>query len=209
MFTTCKSLVLASNSPRRRAYFADLGLLFSIHAADIDERVGPEENPEAFVRRMAGEKALAVRHMFPGSWIVASDTVVCLDQTILGKPRDMADAVAMLMSLAGREHIVRTGYCVTCEEENVQVVRSVATSVWFADFPLDVARAYAATGEPLDKAGAYGIQGKGAFLVEKVEGSYSNVVGLPLHEVLGELMHWGVVSPSPQVGQSMTRRFPW
>ena len=194
MFKTCKSLVLASNSPRRREYFSDLGLIFTVHAADIDERVADEETPESFVQRMAGEKALAVRHIYPGSWIVAADTVVCLGRSILGKPRDIEDAVAMLMSLAGREHVVRTGYCVTCEEENILVVKSVATSVWFADFSTDVARAYAATGEPLDKAGAYGIQGKGAFLVEKVEGSYSNVVGMPLTEVLGELIRWGVIA---------------
>ncbi len=169
--------------------------MFTVHAADIDERVAKEETPEGFVQRMAREKALAVRHLFPDSWIVAADTVVCLDRAILGKPQDVEDAVAILMSLAGREHIVRTGFCVTCEEANILVSQSVATSVWFADFSVDVARAYAATGESLDKAGAYGIQGKGAFLVEKVEGSYSNVVGMPLHEVLGELIRWGVIAP--------------
>lgn len=195
MFTTIKSLVLASNSPRRQAYFQDLGLKFTVYSADIDEQVGPGEDPEDFVKRMAGEKALAVRHLFPGSWVVAADTVVCLGQTILGKPRDGEDAVAMLMSLAGREHIVRTGFCLSCEEEEIMVVGSVATSVRFADFGVDVARAYAATGEPLDKAGAYGIQGKGAFLVEKIEGSYSNVVGMPLCEVLGELMRRGAIVP--------------
>lgn len=195
MFTTLKPLVLASNSPRRRAYFKDLGLKFTVHSADIDEQVGPGEEPEDFVRRMAREKALAVRHLYPGSWVVAADTVVCLGQTILGKPRDAEDAVALLMSLAGREHIVRTGFCLTCEEEDVLVVASVATTVRFADFSIDVARAYAATGEPLDKAGAYGIQGQGAFLVEKIEGSYSNVVGMPLHEVLGGLMRRGVIAP--------------
>ncbi|MDP3480808.1 MAG: Maf family protein [Desulfoprunum sp.] len=198
MFITRKSLVLASNSPRRREYFRDLGLRFTVHSADIDEQVATGEGPEAFVQRMAREKAMAVRHVFPDSWIVAADTVVCLDQSILGKPRDGEDAVAMLMSLAGREHVVRTGYCVTCEEENVLVVRSVATSVWFNDFSSDVAWAYTATGEPLDKAGAYGIQGRGAFLVEKVEGSYSNVVGLPLCEVLGELIHFGVITSLKQ-----------
>jgi len=193
MFISRKSLVLASNSPRRREYFQDLGLAFSVYAADIDERVAREEDPDAFVRRMAREKAMAVRHLFPGSWVVAADTVVCLGSMILGKPQDEEEAVGMLMSLAGREHVVRTLYCVTCEEEDVLVVSSVATSVWFSEFSLDAARAYAATGESLDKAGAYGIQGKGAFLVEKIEGSYSNVVGIPLHEVLLELLCRGVI----------------
>ncbi len=195
MFVALKSLVLASNSPRRRAFFEDLGLEFAVHSTDIDEGIARDETPERYVRRMAREKAQVVRHLFPDRWIVAADTVVCLDQIILGKPLDREDAVAMLMSLAGREHIVRTAFCVGCEEENVLVLRSLATSVTFAAFSVDIARAYAATGEPLDKAGAYGIQGKGAFLVEKVVGSYSNVVGLPLHEVLGELLLRGVIEP--------------
>ena len=195
MFITQGSLVLASNSPRRREYFRDLGLTFAVHSADIDERVDGEEDPDTFVRRMAREKAVAVRHLFPESWIVAADTVVCLGRTIMGKPINTEEAVAMLMSLAGREHIVRTGYCLACAKENVLVVRSVATSVWFSDFSSEVAMAYAATGEPFDKAGGYGIQGKGAFLVEKIEGSYSNVVGMPLYEVLREMLQRGVIAP--------------
>lgn len=195
MFITQGSLVLASNSPRRREYFRDLGLTFAVHSADIDERVDGEEDPDAFVRRMAREKAVAVRHLFPESWIVAADTVVCLGRTIMGKPINTEEAVAMLMSLAGREHIVRTGYCLACAKENVLVVGSVATSVWFSDFSSEVAMAYAATGEPFDKAGGYGIQGKGAFLVEKIEGSYSNVVGMPLYEVLREMLQRGVIAP--------------
>lgn len=200
MFITLKSLVLASNSPRRKEYFHDLGLEFTVHSADIDERVGIAEDPDLFVLRMAGEKALAVRHLFPSSWIVAADTIVCLDRTILGKPRDTDDAVAMLLALAGREHTVRTGFCVTCEKENVQVLRSVASLVRFADFGEDVARAYAATGESLDKAGAYGIQGKGAFLVAEIVGSYSNIVGMPLYEVVEELVRWQVIRPGRMRG---------
>lgn len=198
MFSILKPLVLASNSPRRREYFRDLGLEFTVHSADIDEQVGVDEEPDAFVLRLAREKALAVRHLFPSSWVVAADTVVCLDRAVLGKPRDVDDAVAMLLALAGREHTVRTGFCVTCEEEDVLVVRSVASLVRFADFNEDVARAYAMTGESLDKAGAYGIQGKGAFLVAKVVGSYSNIVGIPLHEVVEELLQWGVIAPLRQ-----------
>jgi septum formation protein len=200
MFITLKSLVLASNSPRRKEYFHDLGLEFTTHSADIDERAGIDEDPDTFVLRMAGEKALAVRHLFPSSWVVAADTIVCLDRTILGKPRDADDAVAMLLALSGREHTVMTGFCVTCEEQDVHVLRSVASLVRFADFSEDVARAYAETGEPLDKAGAYGIQGKGAFLVTQVVGSYSNIVGMPLHEVVEELVRWQVIKPSRTSG---------
>jgi septum formation protein len=201
MFATLKPLVLASTSPRRQAYFQDLGLNFTVHSADIDEQVGSDEDPEAFVLRLAREKALAIRHLYPSGWIVAADTVVCLDRTILGKPRNTDDAVAMLLALAGREHTVRTGFCVSCEEENILVLRSVASSVWFADFKEDVARAYALTGESLDKAGAYGIQGKGAFLVSRIAGSYSNIVGLPLQEVVEELLRWRVIAPLRQGGQ--------
>jgi septum formation protein len=200
MFVTLKPLVLASTSPRRRAYFEDLGLDFTVCPADIDEQLRTDEDPDHLVLRLAREKALAVRHLFPASWIVAADTVVCAGDEILGKPRDPDEAVSMLMTLAGREHTVRTGFCVTCATEGVLVRRSVISSVWFSDFDEDVARAYAATGEPLDKAGAYGIQGKGALLVERISGSYSSSVGLPLCEVLRELLHNKVVAPLSRDG---------
>ncbi len=195
MFRTLKPLVLASTSPRRQAYFTDLGLEFTVCVAEIDERAMAGEDPEAVVLRLAGEKAAAVRNLHPASWVVAADTVVVIDGRLLGKPRDSEEAVAMLLSLAGREHHVLTGFCVTCGRENARVLQAVASEVRFAAFGPEVARAYAETGEPLDKAGAYGIQGKGAFLVERVSGSYSNIVGMPLHEVLSVLLDFGVVGP--------------
>ena len=200
MFTTLQPLVLASTSPRRRAYFADLGLDFTVCAADIDEQAREGEEPEPFVLRLAGEKAVAVRHLYPSSWVVAADTVVCIDGRLLGKPMDTDDAVEMLMALSGREHHVLTGFCVTCEKEDILVRRAVDSSVRFAAFGREVARAYAETGEPLDKAGAYGIQGKGAFLVERISGSYSNIVGMPLHEVLEVLLERRVVVPGRRRG---------
>ncbi|MBB5347806.1 septum formation protein Maf [Desulfoprunum benzoelyticum] len=200
MFVSLKPLVLASNSPRRRAYFEDLGLHFTVWSADVDEQLRAGEDPEHLVLRLARDKALAVCRLFPASWIVAADTVVCVDGEVLGKPRDAEEAVAMLLALAGREHTVRTGFCVTCAAEGILVRRSVVSSVWFSDFGEDVARAYAATGEPLDKAGAYGIQGKGAFLVQRISGSYSNIVGLPLCEVLRELRRYKVVAPRHRAG---------
>jgi len=200
MFVTLKPLVLASNSPRRRAYFEDLGLDFTVYSTDIDEQLRTDEDPDHLVRRLAREKALAVCHLFPASWVVAADTVVCAGDRVLGKPRDRDEAVSMLLSLAGRMHTVRTGFCVACATEGVDVRRAVVSSVWFSAFGEEVAQAYAATGEPLDKAGAYGIQGKGAFLVERIAGSYSNIVGLPLCQVLRVLLHHKVVAPLRQEG---------
>jgi len=196
MFTTLQPLVLASTSPRRQAYFSDLGLDFTVCAADIDEQAMPGENPESFVLRLAREKAVAVRDLYPESWVVAADTVGSIDGRLLGKPRDTEEAVAMLLALSGREHHVLTGFCVTCRKEDVLVTQAVESAVRFSAFGPEVARVYAETGEPLDKAGAYGIQGKGAFLVERVSGSYSNIVGMPLHEVLAVLLDFRVVAPA-------------
>ncbi|MDR3630813.1 MAG: Maf family protein [Desulfocapsaceae bacterium] len=198
IFTTHKPLILASGSPRRCRYFQDLGLVFTVLTADIAEIRHADENPNDFVLRMAAEKASAVMRLHPESWVVAADTVVILDGTVLGKPRDRDDALAMLMRLSGREHSVQTGFCIGCLAENIRIVDSAVTRVCFADFPEDVARAYVATGEPLDKAGAYGIQGRGAFLVLAVSGSYANVVGLPLNEVITSLCRYGVLGPAEE-----------
>jgi septum formation protein len=196
IFSTEKPLILASGSPRRQQYFQDIGLVFAVQSADVVETLLPEEEPEGFVLRMAVEKAIAVMNAYPESWVVAADTVVTIDRLVLGKPKDRDDAVAMLMRLSGREHYVRTGFCIGCLEENIRTVDSTVTRVTFADFSEDIARAYVATGEPLDKAGAYGIQGRGAFLVSALSGSYSNVVGLPLHEVVMFLCAYGVLRPA-------------
>ncbi len=160
----------------------------------IVEEPLPGEDPEGFVRRMAQEKAFAVGQNFPESWVIGGDTVVCLDTAILGKPADAEDAVVMLMALSGREHLVRSAFCVAHLATATTMVQSVCTRVFFASFPESVARAYVATGEPLDKAGAYGIQGRGAALVTAVEGSYSSVVGLPLAELVRMLLANGIIA---------------
>jgi septum formation protein len=142
---------------------------------------------------MAWEKAVVVSSDFPDSWVISGDTVVCLGDRILGKPADELEAVALLMSLSGREHCVKTGFCVAHRSCEVKIVQSVTTKVHFTEFSESVARAYVATGESLDKAGAYGIQGKGVFLVKAIEGSYSNVVGLPLYELMEVLQANGII----------------
>lgn len=196
IYHTRKPLILASASPRRQGYFQDLGLKYRVHPADIDEEMLPDEKPQDFVKRMAMEKSMLVMDLYPGSWVVAADTVVSLESMVLGKPIDSMDAVSMLMRLAGKEHWVQTGICLAGGQEGIVAVQVVRTRVVFSPFSERVALAYVATGEPLDKAGSYGIQGLGAFLVKEIMGSYSNVVGLPLHELLVMLEEHGVVVAS-------------
>ena len=193
MYQNDQQLILASGSPRRRQFFNDLGLNFQVVTASVVEAPMVGERPSSFVRRMALEKARAVCECYPAAWIVSGDTVVCIDQQILGKPGDFEEAVAMLLLLAGREHLVETAFCLCHRHSRIEVVRSVITRVRFAPFSEATARAYAATGECFDKAGSYGIQGKGSALVKAIEGSYSNVVGLPLCELLQVLLEHRVI----------------
>ncbi len=196
MYKNIEPIILASGSPRRQQYLAEMGVIFTIQTAAVYEHPLDSENPDNFVLRMAGEKAAAVSTEFPDSWVISADTVVCLDDKILGKPTDAHDAVRLLMTLSGREHYVKTGFCVANGVHGVKIVQLVTTKVFFADFSEAIALAYVAAGESLDKAGAYGIQGKGIFLVKAIEGSYSNVVGLPLYELLEVLQAHGVIEPA-------------
>jgi septum formation protein len=196
IYQTCKPLILASASPRRQGYFQDLGLKYRVCPADINEELLSEENPRDFVQRMAMQKASAIMNLYPGSWVVAADTVINLAGLVLGKPKNCEDAVSMLMQLSGKEHLVQTGICLGCRLEGIVTVQSACTSVVFSRFSEKTAQAYVATGEPLDKAGSYGIQGQGAFLVKEIMGSYSNVVGLPLSEFLVMLEEHGVIAVS-------------
>lgn len=195
MFCNKEPIVLASGSPRRQQYLQDLGVSFTVCSVSIDETPVKGEDADLFVVRMAREKAEAASNQFNRSWVVAGDTVVCLGRIILGKPLDDEEAVSMLMSLSGKEHTVRTGIFLCNAEKKLSDHRIVTTKVVFADFDESIARGYVSTGECLDKAGGYGIQGKGAFLVKAIEGSYSNVVGLPLCELLEMLRYYEVVEP--------------
>jgi len=195
IFSNRAPLILASGSPRRRSYLEDLGVNFTVCPVSIDETPFSGEDGGEFVVRMAREKAAVAGENHCNSWIIAGDTVVCLDGRILGKPVDQEDAVSMLMSLSGREHTVRTGLCLMNAGKKLIRSCSVKTGVLFAGFDMSTARAYAGTGEWTDKAGAYGIQGKGAFLVRAVKGSYTNVVGMPLHELVEMLIKNNVIEP--------------
>ncbi len=188
-----EAIILASGSPRRVDFFKDLGLLFRVEIANIEEKRNNNEAPEEYTRRLALEKAAAVAKQYPEQWVVAADTVVCCDEIILEKPTDAEDALQMLLLLRNREHIVRSSVCLMHSGRSVTDLCSVATSVTFWDFSEEIALRYVQTKESLDKAGAYGIQGRGAFLVRRISGSYSNVVGLPLVECIEMLARHGVV----------------
>ncbi|MFC1513323.1 Maf family protein [Thermodesulfobacteriota bacterium] len=196
MFCCHHALLLASASPRRRRFLERLGLQFGVEPANVDEDLLAGENPEAFVLRLALDKARAVAGKRLGSVVLAADTVVVLGDMVLGKPENPAAAVEMLMQLAGRTHSVWTGYAVVGVEAAKELTRAVCTEVRFVDFDRATAAAYVATGEPLDKAGSYGIQGRGGCLVAGIVGSWSNVVGLPMAELVADLRALGVIAPS-------------
>ncbi len=179
-------LVLASASPRRADLLRMLGLEFEVDPARGAEERLPGEAPEAYVIRLAREKAAEVVARRPGALVLAGDTVVVLDDAVLEKPTSDEDAVRMLIRLAGREHDVLTGLALAGPNGELRG-RLDRASVRFRPFDEGVARAYVRTGEPMDKAGAYGIQSMGAALVERVEGDFYTVMGLSVHG-LGELL---------------------
>jgi septum formation protein len=171
-------LVLASGSPRRRELLAALGLDFEVRPADADETPGAGEAPRALVERLAETKAR--RRALAGELVLAADTIVVIDGAILNKPVDAAEARAMLARISGREHVVWTGVALFDPERARLALRSERSRVRMAALTAEETAWYVDTGEPLDKAGAYAIQGIGALFVEAVEGNYGNVVGLPL-----------------------------
>jgi septum formation protein len=198
MFKTLKPLVLASASPRRSELLRSLGLAFEVRPALRPEpQFKPGIPPEEYALLAAAAKAREVAKSHPDAAILAADTIVVVDSDVLGKPKDRNEALAMLSRLAGREHQVVTGCCLIFGAEAIDAQHEeclvVCTKVWMADFSRAALAAYVATGEPLDKAGAYGIQEQAAFLVERIEGSYTNVVGLPLCEIVGFLVRRGII----------------
>ncbi len=188
-------LVLASQSPRRRELLASAGVSAEVRPAEIDESVHPGEDPTAYVRRVAREKALAVP-CAPGEIVLAADTAVVLSGEVLGKPADVEDARRMLRALSGSTHVVLTGVHACAVPEAADGSRQeslvVSTAVRFATLSEERISWYVSTGEPLDKAGAYALQGAGGSLVRGVAGSVSNVVGLPLVETLAVLARLGL-----------------
>jgi septum formation protein len=177
-------LVLASRSPRRAELLRAAGIDFTVRAADVDETPQPNEDPRDYCVRLAKEKAGALSAS-PDEIVLAADTTVVFGNEILGKPLDEADATRMLRGLSGRRHEVITAICLRCG--NVVIADVESTAVWFAALSDSEIKEYVASGEPMDKAGAYGIQGLASKFIERIEGSYSNVVGLPVSLVYRRL----------------------
>ncbi|MBE7024724.1 MAG: septum formation inhibitor Maf [Ruminococcaceae bacterium] len=173
------TLVLASASPRRREILTEAGIAHVVRPADFDESVFDGVEPRLMVQLLAAGKAAAAAEA-PGEWLLGADTVVSLSGQVLGKPKDEEEAFAMLSRLSGKTHHVYTGVALLCAETGRMKTCCEETAVTFRTLSDEEIRTYIATGEPMDKAGAYGIQGKGGALVEKTEGDFQNVVGLPL-----------------------------
>jgi len=184
-------ICLASSSPRRRALLAQIGVTFRVVEAGVDETPHAEETPALYVVRLALAKAragLAAGSRVP---VLAADTAVAVEETTLGKPRDRADALAMLQQLSGNTHHVYTGVALVTQDGE-EWTRLSVSAVTFRPLEPGEAEAYWASGEPADKAGGYAIQGRGAMFIERLEGSYSGVMGLPLYETVELLRQTGV-----------------
>jgi septum formation protein len=183
-------VVLASASPRRRQLLDLIGIAHEVRPADIDESMRPREAPRRHAERLAREKATAIAKRDPDLITIAADTIVVINRKVLGKPRDADDAARMLALLSGREHVVTTAVAVSRGKKLRSAVEEVR--VKFRRLREDEIEAYIATGEPMDKAGAYGIQGYGATIVERIEGDYFAVMGLPIVRLIGLLRDVGV-----------------
>lgn len=201
MFKSLLPLILASESPRRRRLLLSAGVVFKAHPSGIEEP-GPLDglpgpgSAAAIAEKCARLKAQSVSAACPSAWVLGADTIVVVGGRIFGKPADAAGAVRMLETLSGREHEVITGMCLARPAGKGLRIGSVVTRVSFKALSKREIEAYVRTGEPVDKAGAYGIQGAGAYLVRSLEGSYTNVVGLPLCEVIDWLMDENIIEPA-------------
>lgn len=180
-----KKIILASASPRRKELLETAGAEFEICVADVDESIPEGTLPADAAKMTAQKKVLAVAQSHKDCIVIGADTIVVAGDKILGKPKNKADAVAMLTMLSGIEHQVITGVCLACGEKEITFAQ--VSKVKFYDLTAAEIEAYVATNEPMDKAGAYGIQGKGCTLVEKIEGDYFNIVGLPVARVMREI----------------------
>ena len=189
-------LILASKSPRRYELLKQVGLEFDVIPSRIEEDFIKEESPRKHVLRLAEAKALDVGNQYPDCWVVAADTIVYVDHSILGKPKSREEAKKMLRRLSGKEHRVLTGFSVCHLEKGRRNREAVQTAVKFKKLTQPEMEWYNQTGEPFDKAGGYGIQGFGSFMIESIHGSYTNVVGLPLCELMKMLSRLGALTIS-------------
>ena len=186
-------IILASQSPRRRYLLEQAGIEFSVIPSSFDESSIRLSSPKIYVKQLADGKARDVSEKYPASWVIGADTIVFIDGTILGKPGSKSEARAMLERLSGKTHQVLTGYCICCQSAARSFTDAVKTEVQFKKLTDAEIDWYLNSGEPFGKAGAYAIQGIGTFLVRRINGSYTNVVGLPVCEVVEFLIGENVI----------------
>ena len=196
LFTTEKRIILASASPRRIHFLRQLGLNFISMPATIDETPQTDEPPDTFVTRLATAKAEFIGKSHPQAFVIGADTIVAIQNKIIGKPDTPDQALQILQQLQGTSHRVVTGLCLHCPAISLTTSIVKTTIVTFGSFPDTVLKAYIDTGEPMDKAGAYGLQGTGEFLVEKIVGSCSNAIGLPTNDLVGLLLTHEIIRPN-------------
>lgn len=187
-----KSLILASSSPRRQELLREIGIPFQVHAANIDEDQMPGEASIPYALRLAREKAQAVAAQYPQSYVLGADTIVVIEGEVLGKPKDHADAERMLRLLSGRSHEVTTAVSLVAQGTLAET-RASTTKVYFREIAETEIQQYVVGGEPMDKAGAYAIQGGASRWTDRIEGEFSNVVGLPLSLVTEMLKTTGLM----------------
>ncbi|OGP86895.1 MAG: septum formation protein Maf [Deltaproteobacteria bacterium RBG_16_48_10] len=189
-------LILASKSPRRYELLKQVGLDFDVIPSRIEEDYIKGESPRKHVLRLAEAKALDVGNQHPDRWVVAADTIVYIDHSILGKPKSREEAKKMLRRLSGKEHRVLTGFSVHHIEKRKGDREAVQTAVKVKRLTQDEMEWYVQTGEPFDKAGGYAVQGVGSFMIESIKGSYTNAVGLPICELIQMLSRLGALTIS-------------
>jgi septum formation protein len=179
--------ILASASPRRQELLRSVGLTFKTIPAHVNEDYIKGESPRQHVKRLARDKALAIAHKYPESLVLGADTIVVIDSLILGKPKNKTEAKQMLERLSGREHKVFTGFTLSHSVSRSIKTKVIQSAVQFKRISAEEMEWYISCDEPYDKAGGYAVQGKGAYFIKSIRGSYTNVIGLPLCEVLEEL----------------------
>ncbi len=186
-------LILASKSPRRSVLLHQAGIEFDVIPSNFDENSVPLEDPGQYVRTLSRAKAQEVAARYPDRWVIGADTIVLINGKILGKPSDKPSARTMLRQLSGQTHQVYTGFTICCFSRQKEFTDVASTDVTFKKLTKDEIEWYIQSHEPFDKAGAYAIQGLGTFLVKRINGSYTNVVGLPVCEVIEHLIKAGVL----------------
>ena len=187
-----RTIILASSSPRRKEILSKTGLKFRIDESDYEEKPVLGLSPHELARFLSCEKARDVARRHRNALIIAADTLVISGKKLFGKPSSEDEAQQILKSLSGKAHLVITGFTIIDTESGKKLSRSVESKVFFKRLSADEIEAYIRSGEPLDKAGAYGIQGLGAVIVKKIEGDFFNVMGLPLHALAGSLKKFGI-----------------